>query len=78
MKRTITGGFLSLIGTIWSIAILFIAGNDLPNSWYTDLGKLWSNVIDLKLMPLFVFSAVITVLGIVIMIIDIFRKEKTE
>ena len=76
MKRTVTGGLTALIGTIWSIAILFIAGNDLPNSWYTDLGKLWTNVITLKLMPLFVFFAVITVLGIVIMIIDVFRKEK--
>ncbi|MBQ6290256.1 MAG: hypothetical protein IJK71_13560 [Clostridia bacterium] len=76
MKKTWAGGFLALLGTIWSVAIICIAGNNLPDSWYTNLGKFWSNVVDLKLMPLFVITTLITVLGLVLVLIDLFRKEK--
>ena len=40
MKRALIGGFLSLIGSIWSLAIVFIAGNNLVSSWDTQLGRL--------------------------------------
>lgn len=76
MKRAVIGGFLSLIGSIWALAIVFIAGNNLVTSWNTELGRLWSTVIEMDLMFLFVFSVVFIVLGIILMAVELFRKEK--
>ena len=76
MKRALIGGFLSLIGSIWSLAIVFIAGNNLVTSWDTQLGRLWSTVIEMDLMFLFILSVVFIVLGVVLMAVELFRKEK--
>ena len=42
MKKTIIGGFLSLIGSIWTLAILIAAGNNLVSSLTTPPGRLLS------------------------------------
>lgn len=76
MKRVLIGGFLSLVGSIWSLAIVFIAGNNLATSWDPEIGRLWSTVIEMDLMFLFVLAVVFIVLGIVLMAIELFRKEK--
>jgi hypothetical protein len=33
MKKVLIGGFLSLIGTIWGLAIIVFVGNNLTSSW---------------------------------------------
>ena len=76
MKRALIGGFLSLIGSIWSLAIVFIAGNNLVTTWDTELGRLRSTVIEMDLMLLFVLSVVFIVLGVILMVVELFRKEK--
>lgn len=76
MKRVLIGGFLSLIGSIWSLAIVFIAGNNLVSSWDSGVGRLWTTVIEMDLMSLFVLSVVFIVLGIILMAVELFRKEK--
>ena len=76
MKRVLIGGFLSLIGSIWSVAIIFIAGNNLVASWDSGVGRLWTTVIAMDLMSLFVLSVAFIVLGIVLMTVELFRKEK--
>jgi len=76
MKKALIGGFFSLIGSIWSLAIVFIAGNNLVTSWDTKLGRLLSTVIEMDLTFLFVLSVVFIVLGIVLMTVELFRKEK--
>ena len=76
MKRALIGGFLSLIGSIWTLAIVFIAGNNLVTSWDTELGRFWSTVIEMELMFLLVIAVAFIVLGIVLMAIELFRKEK--
>ena len=76
MKRALIGGFLSLTGSIWSLAIVFIAGNNLVTSWDSDVGRLWTTVIEMDLMFLFVLSVVFIVLGITLMAVELFRKEK--
>ena len=76
MKRALIGGFLSLIGSIWTLAIVFIAGNNLVTSWDTELGRFWSTVIEMDLMFLLVIAVAFIVLGIVLMAIELFRKEK--
>ena len=76
MKRALIGGFLSLIGSIWSMAIVFIAGSNLATDWDPSIGRLWSTVIEMDLMFLFVLSVVFIVLGIIFMAVELFRKEK--
>ena len=76
MKRALIGGFIALIGSIWSLAIVFIAGNNLVTSWDTELGRLWSTVIEMDLMFLFALSVVFIVLGVILMVVELFRKEK--
>ena len=76
MKRTLTGGFLSLIGSIWSTAIVTIAGNNLVSSWDTEVGRLWTTMNQLDLTPSFTISMVVTGVGIVLMMVELFRKEK--
>lgn len=74
MKRALIGGFVSLIGSIWSLAIVFMAGNNLVDSWDPEIGRLWSTVIEMDLMLLFVLAVVFVVLGVVLMAIELFRK----
>ncbi len=60
----------------WAMAISFIASNDLVTSWDTQLGRFFATVIEKDLMFLFVLSVVFIILGIVLMAIELFRKEK--
>ncbi|MBE6551276.1 MAG: hypothetical protein E7665_03975 [Ruminococcaceae bacterium] len=76
MKRALIGGFLSLIGSIWTLAIVFITGNNLVTSWDPNLGRFWSTVIELDLMFLFILSVVLTIIGIILMMIELFRKDQ--
>ena len=76
MKRALIGGFLSLIGSIWALAVVFIASNNLVSAWDTKLGRLWSTVIEMDLMFLFGLAVVFIVLGIELMAVELFRKEK--
>ena len=76
MKRALIGGFLSLIGTIWSLAIVFISGSNLVTAWDPKIGRLWTTVIEMDLMFLFVIAVVFIVLGIILMTVELFRKEK--
>ena len=75
VKRALIGGFLSLIGSIWALAIVFIAGNNLATSWNTKLGRVLSTVIEMDLIFLFVLSIVFMAIGIILMAIELFRKE---
>ena len=76
MKRMLLGGFLSLIGCIWSTSIVFIASNNLVSTFSSDIGRLWSTVVDMNLMLWFIVSIIFVVLGIVIMAFEFFNKEK--
>ena len=75
MKKVVIGGFLSLIGSIWALAVIFIASNNLVTHWDTQLGRFWSTVIDMDLLFLFILSVVFVVLGLIIMAVEFFRKE---
>jgi len=74
MKKALIGGALSLVGSMWAIAVMLIAGNNLADSWQTGLGRFWSTVVGMRLMFPFVLSALIAVPGIVLMAVDLFRK----
>ena len=76
MKRVLIGGFVSLIGSIWALAIVFIAGNNLVSSWPTRLGRFWGTVLEMGLLPVFVLSVIFVMAGIIIMVLELFRKEQ--
>lgn len=76
LKRAIIGGFVSLIGSIWAITIVFLAGSNLVTSWDTKLGRLWSTVIEMDLAFLFVISVAFIMLGLILMAVELICKEK--
>ena len=76
MKKTLTGSILALVGSIWSLAIILCAGNNLATEWDTELGRFWSTIASMRLTFLFVIAAVITVFGIIVILVELFRKEK--
>ena len=71
MKKTIIGGFLSLIGSIWTLA----AGGNLVSSWTTPPGRLLSTVFSMGLTFWFVFAVALTVFGLGVLAAELFRKD---
>ena len=76
MKRAVIGGFLSLIGSIWTLAVVFVAGNNLVDGWSTPPGRFLTTIIELGLTFLFAISILLVIVGILIMIVEFFRKEE--
>ena len=76
MKKVLIGGFTSLIGSIWALAIILVAGNNLVSVWSTSLGRFLSTVIEMKLLVVFIFSVVFVIAGIIIMAVELFREEQ--
>ena len=75
MKRAISGGFISLIGSIWTLAVIISASNYTINGWSTPPGKLLTQIAESDLTLWFGISIALVVLGIVVMIIEYFRKD---
>lgn len=75
MKKAIIGGFISLLGTIWDLAIIMAASNDLVSGWSTPPGRLLTTISELGVMPFFVISNVFLLLGLVVMAIEYFKKD---
>ena len=75
LKRAIIGGFISLIGSIWVLAIIISANNYAINGWTTPPGKLITQMIESNLMVWFGISVATIVLGIVLLIIEYFKKD---
>ncbi len=74
MKRVLIGGFLSLIGTIWCLAIIFFVGNNLVLSWNTPPGRFLSTIFTTSMtVPLFI-SCILIIGGFIIMCIEYFKK----
>lgn len=74
MKNAVIGGFLALIGTMWSIAIGIYAELNLVQSW--NQWRFLDTVIRSGLIVPFVLSAALLVLGVAVLLIGLFRKEK--
>ena len=70
MKRVLIGGFLSLIGSIWAMAVLFVAG------WTPPPGRFMTTVAEMGLSEVFGMAILFVVLGIVIMMVELFRRDK--
>ena len=75
MKKTIIGGFLSLIGSIWTIAILIAAGSNLVSSWTTPPGRLLATVAEMGLTFWFILAVALTVFGLGVLAVELFKKD---
>ena len=76
MKRALIGGFLSLIGSIWTLAVIYYATNNLVTSWDAQVGRLMTTIMEHNLLFLCILSIAFIIVGIVIMGIELFKKEK--
>lgn len=76
MKRVLIGGFLSLLGTIWGMAVLLFVGNNMASAWSTPPGRFLTTVAETGLTLPFAVSILFVALGLVIMGIEYFKKDK--
>ena len=76
MKRAIIGGFVSLIGSIWSLAVIISANNYSIEGWTTPPGKLLTQIVQSDLTLWFAVSIILTLLGLILMAVEFFRKDK--
>ncbi|MFI3227725.1 MAG: hypothetical protein R3Y09_10025 [Clostridia bacterium] len=76
MKKVLIGGFISLIGTIWCLAIILFAGNNLVSSWNTPPGRFLSTVFATGMTAPLLIAIILLVCGVVIMGIEYFKKDK--
>ncbi len=74
MKKTVIGGFISLIGSIWSIVIFVYVSNNLVSSWRTPPGRFFSTVFEKEMIMPFILAVVFLLTGLIIMGIEYFKK----
>ena len=76
MKKVLIGGFLSIIGSIWALAMALVVENNLASSWSTPPGRLLTTVQEMGLMALFLVAVFLVIFGIFILLAELLRKEK--
>lgn len=76
MKRVLIGGFLSLIGSMWAMAVMFVAGNNLTSGWSTPPGRFMTTVAKMGLTGAFGMAILLVVLGVVVMLVELVRKDR--
>lgn len=75
MKRILFGGFLSLVGSIWALAVTLLVGNNLTSGWSTPPGRFLTTVSEMGMTWLFAEAVLLTLVGLVLMTVEWFRKE---
>lgn len=75
MKKILAGGFLSLVGTIWALAILVSASNNLVLSWDSEIGRFLSTIIEMKMIFPLVLCVACIAFGIIMMLVECFKKD---
>ena len=76
MKRVLIGGFLSLIGSIWAMAVMFVAGNNLTSGWSTPPGRFMTTVGEMGLSEVFGMAILLVVLGVAVMLVELVRRDR--
>ena len=76
MKKVLIGGFFSIVGSIWALAIAFAVGNNMAFPWDSRIGRFWSTVIEMDLMFLMILSVLLVIAGLCLMVIELFKKEQ--
>jgi hypothetical protein len=73
--EAVIGGFISLIGSIWTLAVIICANNYAINGWSTPSGKFLTQIAESNLMLWFCISIELVILGIILMVIEYFKKD---
>ena len=76
MKRVLIGGFLSLIGSIWAMAVMFMAGNNLTSGWSTPPGRFMTTVAEMGLSEVFGMAILLVVLGVAVLLVELVRRDR--
>ena len=76
MKKVLIGGFLSVIGSIWVLAVIFVAGNNLVSAWSTPPGRFLTTVAEMNLTLVFLLSIALVISGICMLVMEYFRKDQ--
>lgn len=76
MKKTVIGGFLAFLGSLWALVIIAYACNHLVSSWNSDLGRLYATISEYQLTIPFILAVILAVFGLVVLFVELFRKEK--
>lgn len=76
MKRALIGGFLALIGSIWSAAIFIACGMNLVSGWSTPPGRFLTTVSEMNLTLPLVLAVIVTLIGLAILVKAYFTRDK--
>ena len=76
MKKVLIGGFLSVTGSIWASAVIFVAENNLVSAWPTPPGRFLTTVAEMNLTLVFLLSIALIISGICMMVMEYFRKDQ--
>ncbi|MDD2649367.1 MAG: hypothetical protein PHI27_08020 [Eubacteriales bacterium] len=75
MKKVLTGGFLSLVGILWTFAVISSVSSNLVSGWSTPPGRFITTASEIGMMLPLVISVLITLFGVAIMFIGCFKKD---
>ena len=78
MKKVLIGGFLSLIGSIWCLVGFLAAAANVQTvtEWSTPPGRFGTSMLECHMVWPVVLGGLLLLLGLAIMGIEYFRKEK--
>lgn len=76
MKRAIIGGFISLVGSIFTLAVVISANSYTLNGWTTPPGKLLTQILESSLMLYFIISIALVALGFILMAVEYFKASE--
>lgn len=76
MKKVLIGGILSMLGAIWGLAVILLAGNNMTSAWSTPPGRFLTTVAETGMTLPLAVSILFVFLGLVIMGIEYFKKDK--
>ena len=74
MRKILAGGFLGLIGTLWSIALSAYTLLNLVNSWGGS--RFWESAAQLGVMAPLIIALVLTLAGVGLVVLELVKKEK--
>ena len=72
MKKIAAGGFLSLIGTLWSIALGAYTLMNLVNSWSGS--RFWESAASLGVMAPLIIALVLMLAGVGLVVVGLLEK----
>ncbi len=75
MKKTVIGVFLSIIGTIWIMGVIVLAGSELTGAWSTPPGRIVTTISELNMITPMIIGVIFLVFGLVIMGVEYFKTD---